>query len=87
MMEEREAWTVPELARASGLTANRIRALIEAGRFPGVRRWGRDWMIPGEDARRWLEEDRDRRFGKRDRVYPRPNRRKAREPVVGDSVD
>ena len=82
-MEEAKRWTVPELAREAGLTEERIRALIRTGRFPGCQRWGRDWMIPDVDAQRWLAEDRDRRFGKRERVYPRPNRRKKSRQAEG----
>ena len=48
-------WTVKELAEAADVTTGYIRRLliegkIEAGKF------GRDWAIPEEEAKKYLEK-------------------------------
>lgn len=43
----REQWlTTADAARALQRTPARIRQLCQAGRLPGARRHGRDWLIP-----------------------------------------
>jgi len=55
------AWTSGELAAAGRVNASRIRQLCISGRFPGARKFGRDWLIPDDAAQVWLTVDRDRR--------------------------
>jgi len=38
--------TVEEFARDAGVNPSRVRQLLLAGRIPGARKHGRDWMIP-----------------------------------------
>jgi excisionase family DNA binding protein len=50
-----EYWSTQDLADASGLTRQRIRQLLASGRIKGFK-VGRDWVIPREEAQRWLRE-------------------------------
>ncbi len=51
----RYEWTTKEIAAAAGVTEGYIRRLLGQGRLKGYKK-GRDWLIPDEEAQRWLEE-------------------------------
>ena len=57
-----KVWTSDQLAKAGGVNRSRIRQLCIEGRFAGAFKFGHSWAIPDAAARRWLDEDRDRRF-------------------------
>lgn len=40
--------TVQEAAQALNLSTDSIYVMLDKGKFPGARKWGRDWMIPAE---------------------------------------
>lgn len=58
-----EHWTSRELSKAAGVDPSRIRQLLLAGRLKG-KKLGRDWLIPDEEAQRYLAE-REKRKTKR----------------------
>jgi len=56
-------WTTQALAEKAGVYPSRIRQLCISGRFPGATKVGKkSWLIPDDDAQRWLTSDRDRRY-------------------------
>jgi excisionase family DNA binding protein len=50
-MSERVAYTVPEVAEATGLHPDTVRAAIQRGEIPATR-VGRQWLVPAA----WLAE-------------------------------
>ena len=50
-------WTTKTLAEAAGVSTRYIRQELTAGKIEG-RKLGRDWVIPYQEGRRWLEERR-----------------------------
>lgn len=71
--------TLTQAAGVAGVHASRLRHLIADGRLTAIKP-GHDWLILESELRRWMEQDRDRRFG------PHPGRggRKPRESA-GDN--
>ncbi len=59
MAEPGKLWTTKELAEAAGVDASHIRRLLIDGKLKG-RKVGRDWAIPDDVARAWLEERQKR---------------------------
>ena len=51
-------WTTKELAQAGNVSNARVRQLCKDGKLPGAKHFGRDWMIPDNAARYWLEHGR-----------------------------
>ena len=51
-------WTVRELADEAGITDSRIRQLLIEGKKLKGRKAGWTWIIPEEEARRWLRNRR-----------------------------
>lgn len=49
-----------EVAEVLGVTVGRVRQLLNEGRLPGARKFGRDWMIPRES----LENVKNRKWGR-----------------------
>ena len=45
-MSEDKLMTTSEVAKLLKMGTQRVRDLIDEGRFPGARQYGRDWMIP-----------------------------------------
>lgn len=54
-MKDKEYHGTMDLAEASGYTREWIRQLVVRGDIQGFK-VGRDWVIPEEEARRWLRE-------------------------------
>lgn len=48
MSETPDVLTSSEFAALKRVSARRIRTLASAGRIPGARKWGRDWLIPAQ---------------------------------------
>ncbi len=57
-MAEDSFITTRELAEGAGMDASHIRHLCREGRLKASKPGGRDWLIPHEEAQRWLR-DRD----------------------------
>lgn len=55
---ERKAISVPEAAKAIGLSAPNCYALIKAGKMPG-KQVGKRWLVPVKALERWLESQDD----------------------------
>ena len=58
--EEREWWTVQQLARAAGLSARKIRLDAQAGRIPATKQAG-GWLIASRDAGTYIDIMKGRR--------------------------
>lgn len=60
MSDERTTpYTTKELAEAAGVYQSYIRQLLLAGKLTGEK-LGRDWLIPADVGRAWLQERRRR---------------------------
>lgn len=61
MSEQRTIpWAAKELAEVAGVTPVYVRKLCQAGKIEGAYKVGRDWLIPAEEGRAWLENRRSR---------------------------
>ena len=47
-MSEKRYMTVQEAAQELNLSTDSIYVMLDQGKFPGARKWGRDWQIPIE---------------------------------------
>jgi excisionase family DNA binding protein len=54
MPEKDKVWTTKTLAEEGRVQQAYIRQLILAGKLSGYK-IGRDWIIPDDEARQWLE--------------------------------
>jgi excisionase family DNA binding protein len=54
-MTGKEYYGTRDLAELSGLTQERVRQLVTVGEIK-AHKVGRDWVIPREEAERWLSE-------------------------------
>lgn len=61
MEEHKSIRTSRELAQEAGLTVSYIRRLLRNGIIKGEKPGGRDWLISDDEAKRWLEEKRQKR--------------------------
>lgn len=52
-------WTTAELAEEAGVDQSRIRQLLLSGTLRGIKR-ANTWFIPDDEARRYLEDRRDK---------------------------
>lgn len=60
MSDERTTpYTTKELAEAAGVSDRYVRQLVTDGKLAG-QKVGRDWIIPAEEGRAWLQERRAR---------------------------
>lgn len=50
---EADLLTSAQTAEALGVDLSRVQQLARAGRFPGARKLGRDWLIPVSDVLAW----------------------------------
>ncbi|MFC7925480.1 hypothetical protein [Microbacterium laevaniformans] len=55
--EEREWWTVQQLARATGLSARKVRLDAQTGRIPAKKQAG-NWLIDCQDATTYISTTR-----------------------------
>jgi len=53
-------WTTSELAARADVSQAYIRQMLLSGRLRGAKR-GRDWLIPDEEAQRWLANRKPRK--------------------------
>lgn len=58
--EEREWWTVQQLARATGLSTRKIRLDAQQGRVPATKHSG-TWLVSDGDATTYIESTTPRR--------------------------
>jgi hypothetical protein len=63
MVEQIGYWTTKQLSEAPVVDQSRIRQMLLKGQMKGFK-IGRDWLIPGEEAQRYLAE-REKRKKKR----------------------
>jgi hypothetical protein len=54
MNEHRRYWTTGELAEAASVSEGWIRKLLRSGEKVDGFKAGRDWLVPDDEARRWL---------------------------------
>ena len=54
------AVTPSELAERANTTTRYVQQLCRQGRIKATKPGGRDWLIPDEEAERWLRERRKR---------------------------
>jgi excisionase family DNA binding protein len=59
-LREADFLSTNEAAQVLGVSVRRVRQFIDGGRLEGVRKFGRDWMIPRES----LEAVRIRKTGR-----------------------
>jgi len=52
-------WTTNRLAKAADVNPSSIRRLLAAGKLQGAK-LGRDWIIPDDEAQRYLDARRNR---------------------------
>ncbi len=52
--EQGRPWSTKQLAEAAGVDSSYIRQLLLSGKLDGYK-VGRDWAIPDDVARTWLE--------------------------------
>ena len=52
-------WTTNRLAKAADVNPSSIRRLLAAGKLKGAK-LGRDWIIPDDEAQRYLDARRNR---------------------------
>jgi len=57
-----EYLTTRQAAQMAEVSASRVRQLAQEGRFPGATRFGRDWALPVDSVRDWLQLYRDMRY-------------------------
>lgn len=57
-LRKRVGWTTEELAKEAGVNASRIRQLLGDGTIKGFKRGFRQWLIPNDEAVKWLESYR-----------------------------
>lgn len=77
---QQDPLTAAQVAAELGVTVRRVVALIDAGRFPSARRFGRSWMIDAEDLK--LADVRERRpGGKRKREQETKSQRFSKQRI------
>jgi excisionase family DNA binding protein len=54
-MSDKKLYSTSELAEAAGVTRERVRQLVAGGEIKGYK-VGQTWVIPDDEARRWLAE-------------------------------
>jgi excisionase family DNA binding protein len=54
-MGDKKLYSTSELADAAGVSRERVRQLVASGEIHGYK-VGKTWVIPEEEARRWLAE-------------------------------
>ena len=59
-MDETAYWTTTQLAEAAGVDQSRIRQLLLNDKIKATK-FGPVWMIPDEEAQRWLSSRKPRR--------------------------
>ncbi len=57
--EQGRPWSTKQLAEAAGVDDSYIRKLLIDGKIDGYK-LGREWLIPDDVARAWLEERQKR---------------------------
>ncbi len=55
-IKKRVGWTTEEVAEQAGVNPSRIRQLLIEGVLKGFKRGQRQWIIPHDEATRWLVE-------------------------------
>jgi excisionase family DNA binding protein len=54
-MSDKKLYSTSELAEAAGVSRERVRQLVAGGEIEAYK-VGKTWVIPEEEARRWLRE-------------------------------
>ena len=57
--KSKTGWTVTELAREAGVTDSRVRQLLIENKSLKGRKAGTLWIIPDDEAKKWLRERRE----------------------------
>ena len=52
---ERQFYTIPELASEAGISATYIRRLVVSGKLAGTK-YGNTWIVPVDAGREWLRQ-------------------------------